>query len=212
MDPVPQPGADLKRNTPLGTRYFRRHVVVPPGAKVDYAWLTLTVDRCYTLVVNGKQVGQVDGEFSWCAPRRYDLKALLTAGDNVVAVEAISKREVAGLCAKLTLGYPGKEPDVIFSDRQWKAAAGKVEGWTAVDFDDSRWKAAAEIVPMGQSPWGSDANRAPSQSPILRKTMKLADKPITNGAALRHGDGPLRVAVQRPPRRRPRDGPRLDRL
>ena len=99
-------------------------------------------------------------------------------GDNVLAVEAISKRGVAGLCAKLSLGYPGKEPVVLFSDRQWKTAAGKAEGWTAVDFDASRWKAAAEIVPMGQSPWGSDANRTPSQSPILRKTMKLADKPI----------------------------------
>ncbi len=174
----PEPGADLKRNTPAGTRYFRRHVVVPSEAKLDYAWLTLTVDCCYTLVVNGKQVGQVDGEFSWCAPRRYDLRALLVPGDNVLAVEAISKRGVAGLCAKLSLGYPGKEPVVLFSDRQWKTAAGKAEGWTAVDFDASRWKAAAEIVPMGQSPWGSDANRTPSQSPILHKTMKLADKPI----------------------------------
>jgi alpha-L-rhamnosidase len=174
----PEPGADLTKKAPAGTRYFRRHIVLPPGAKAEYAWLTLSVDRCYTLFVNGQRVAQVDGQFSWSAPRQYDLRALLSAGDNVLAVEATSKRSVAGLCAKLSLRAAGQEPEVVVSDRQWKVAAGKVEGWTTVGFDDSQWKAAAEICLMGEEPWGDDANRAPSQSPILRKVVTLADRPI----------------------------------
>ena len=174
----PEPGADLKHKAPPGDRFFRRHVAVPSGAKPDYAWLTLAADACFTLYVNGKEVARVDDELTWRQPRRFDLRPLLTAGDNVVAVMATLRSDVGGLCAKLSLCYPGKEPEVVTSDRQWKAADGKIEGWTAVGFDDSHWKAAAEIAPMGEKPWRSDTVRVPSRSPILRKAVTLADKPI----------------------------------
>ena len=155
-------------------------MALPAGVKPEYAWLTVAADRAFTLWVNGKEVAHVDDELSWRQPRRYDVKPLLTPGDNVVAIMATLRSEVGGLCVKLTLRYPSREPEILFSDRQWKAAKGPVEGWTAVLFDDSRWKTAAEIAPMGQAPWGSDAQRSPSQSPILRKTVELADKPIAH--------------------------------
>ena len=174
----PEPGANLKRQAPRGDRFFRWHVVLPPGAKPEYAWLTLAVDRCFTVFLNGKELARVDDELTWREPRRYDLRALLTAGDNVVAVMATLRSDVGGLCARLSLGYPGKEPQVFVSNQQWKAAERPAEGWKAVGFDDSRWKAAAEISSLGQPPWGNDTIRVASQSPILRKTVKLADKPI----------------------------------
>ena len=82
------------------------------------------------------------------------MRALLSPGDNVVAVMATLTSDVGGLAVKLVVRYPGKEPETLFSDRQWKAADQPAAGWTEMKFDDSRWKAAAEVAPFGQRPLG----------------------------------------------------------
>ena len=52
-------------------------------------------------------------------------------------------------------------------------------GWTAAGYDDAAWTNAAEIVAFGKGIWGQTASPATAGPvPMLRKSLRLADKPI----------------------------------
>jgi len=175
----PEPNTDLNQSAPSGERFFRRVVTVPAGAKPASASLQVSVDDAYTLFVNGKEVGAFDETDGWRRPKRYDLAPLLAAGDNVVALAAKNRGHAAGVCAKLTLQFAGKEPQTVVSDKQWKVAEQSANGWNAAGFADGAWKAAAEIAPFGKGIWGDfESSSAQRPVPILRKAVKLGDKPI----------------------------------
>jgi alpha-L-rhamnosidase len=174
----PEPGMDPKVEAPVGDRFFRRHVTVPAGAKLQHARLIISVDDNFVLFVNGKKVATADEPDGWLTAKRYDLAPLLASGDNVLAVKATNLQGAAGVCAKLVLQYPGQRPQALTTDRQWKAAKQAAEGWTAAGFDDASWKPAVELVPFGQGVWGSRASRTGGPVPMLRKAVKLAERPI----------------------------------
>ena len=180
----PEPNADLNRAAPAGDRFFRSHLTVPAGAKPKSAVLIVSVDDEYTLFVNGKEAGKMEEKDGWRRPKRYDLAPLLGEGENVIALATKNRESAAGVCAKLFLQYADKDPQVLVTDKQWKVGNQSADGWTSAAFNDGAWKAAVEIAPFGKGIWGdieSSDNQKPV--PILRKAIKLADKPIA-GARL----------------------------
>ncbi|MDD4869613.1 MAG: family 78 glycoside hydrolase catalytic domain [Kiritimatiellae bacterium] len=175
----PEPGVNLRKTAPTGERFFRRHVTVPSGSKPKSATLIITVDDQYTLFINGKEAGKMEEKDGWRRPKRYDVTSMLVEGDNILALATKNIENAAGVCAKLILQFPDKEQITIVSDKQWKAGNQTVNGWNSAGFDDKAWKNAAEIVPVGKGVWGEiELASASSAVPILRKTVKLADKPI----------------------------------
>ena len=174
----PEPNTDLNRGAPSGDRFFRCHLTVPAGAKPKSAALLVTVDDEYALFVNGKEVGKMAEKDGWRRPKRYDLAPLLAEGENCIALAAKNHESAAGVCAKVTIQYADGNPQVIVSDKQWKAGDKPADGWTAVAFNDGAWKAAAEIAPVGKGIWGEFESAKSGPVPMLRKTVKLADKPV----------------------------------
>jgi alpha-L-rhamnosidase len=177
----PEPGVDLAKTAPAGERFFRCRISVPAGEKPEAAQIILAVDDQFTLFVNGKQVGHFAEQDGWMRPQRYDLLPLLTSGNNVVAVVGKNIQYVAGVCAKIVVRYPGRDPQVIVSDRKWKASDKAADGWNTSGFDDADWKDSFEIAAFGEGPWQNAASGAAAGPvPILRKAFTLAGKSVTS--------------------------------
>lgn len=175
----PEPGADLTRQAPAGVRYFRYHFSLDTAAKPSGCSLTLTVDDSYVLSLNGKEIAKGGGKDSWKKPKTIDLLKRLVVGDNVIAVAATNESAAAGLCAKLTLNFPGTPPAVQVSDKQWKTSDQAAAGWTLAAFDDHAWQPAVEIAPCGKGIWGALSDK-PTQFPVpmLRAAVTVANKPV----------------------------------
>jgi alpha-L-rhamnosidase len=177
----PEAGVDLAKTAPAGDRFFRCRISVPAGEKPEAAQIILAVDDQFTLFVNGKQAGRFAEQDGWMRPQRYDLLPLLTSGSNVVAVAGKNIQFVAGVCAKIMVRYPGKDPQVIVSDRKWKASDKAADGWNTSGFDDADWKDSFEIAAFGEGPWRNAASAlAAGPVPILRKAFTLAGKSVTS--------------------------------
>ena len=136
------------------------------------------MDDQFTLFVNGKQIGQWPERDGWKQPQSYDLLPHLQAGENVLAVTGKNVASVAGVCAKITIQYPGKQTQTIVSDRHWKTSIHAAEGWNAAGFNDSGWQDSFEIAAFGQGAWGKvGSTAAAGPVPILRKSFTLGGKP-----------------------------------
>ncbi|MGO9110817.1 MAG: family 78 glycoside hydrolase catalytic domain [Thermoguttaceae bacterium] len=177
----PEPGLDLTKSAPAGDRYFRCRVTLPAGEIPAAARLILTVDDQFTLFVNGKQIGQFAQMDGWKQPQRYDLLAHLQSGENVVAVVAKNIESLAGVCAKIAIQYPGEQPRVIVSDRNWKTSKHAADGWNTANFNDSSWHDSFEIAAFGEGVWQQVADgSAAGPVPILHKSFALGDKPVAS--------------------------------
>jgi alpha-L-rhamnosidase len=171
------PGADVANAAPAGTCFFRYHFTA--NARPELCSLTITVDDSYTLYLNGREITKVGGKDSWKLPKNIDLLPHLAKGDNVIAVAAVNDAAAAGLCARLTIKHPGKDPAIMVSDKKWITSDKPQTNWTASSFDDKAWQPAVEIAPSGQGVWGAlndKATRFPV--PMLRAAAKVADKPV----------------------------------
>ena len=177
----PEPGVDLTKAAPAGDRFFRCHITVPAGEKPKMARLILAVDDQFTLFVNGKEVGHFAERDGWMRPQRYDLLPHLESGENVIAVAGKNLEYLAGVCAKITIQYPGKPTQTILSDHAWKTSGKAAKGWNTAGFDDAKWKDSFEIAAFGQGGWRNVA--VPSAAwpvPILRKSFTLGGKPVAS--------------------------------
>ncbi len=117
---------------------------LPEGAR-----LHITADNGYTLRVNGTTVGSGG---SWTTVDRYDVRPLLRAGPNVLAVEARNEGGSAGVIAELVL-TGGEHEQRVGTDATWRVAAMAEEGWLEAPFDASAWQPATEIAPFRGSLW-----------------------------------------------------------
>ncbi|MFV1965281.1 MAG: HEAT repeat domain-containing protein, partial [Pirellulaceae bacterium] len=141
--------------------YFRAEWNVPVDVEVRFAELIITADNLYVIYLNGMSVGEseVDNS-SWHKPKRFDVTKLLSAGRNVVAVEAVNTLPgAAGLIAKFVAhGSSGRQIDLVTSGT-WKCYAGEQANWYQPDFDDAHWYASRVVGEFGAAPWGSVAAR-----------------------------------------------------
>ena len=177
----PEQGVDLTKSAPAGDRYFRCRVIVTGDEKPSRASILITVDDEYTLYINGHEIAHVNAPDGWKHPTRYDILPHLKTGENIIAIAGKNLASQAGVCAKVTMQAEGKTPQTIVSDHAWKTSANADTGWNEQHFDDAKWKNAFEVARFGQGVWKNVASAAATQPvPILRKSFRLADKPIAS--------------------------------
>ena len=165
---------------PAGTRYFRRQFSLPTRKRITTATLNATCDNGFMLFVNGVQAGQGT---NWSQPPKFEIKELLIAGTNTLAIAATNEGSAAGLTGKLTVQFDDHTSLVIFLDQSWKVSNQELTNWKSLNFDDRAWVPAMVLGPMGMAPWGGvrwdEGGRTwvLPPSPYLRHVFK-ATKPI----------------------------------
>ena len=161
--PLPHPGAPTAQQTAQWiwadktsdnqTIFLRRTFSLPAAPKS--AVLYVTADDFFTLFVNGKQIDQSQADPKdnnvWQHVHKVNVAPYLTAGVNVLAVQAVNVGSAAGVVARLEA--PGQAP--VETGTAWKvfsdgAAPG---GWTGGAFDDSAWQPATIIAPLTGGAW-----------------------------------------------------------
>ena len=135
------------------TVILRRVFDLPRRPKT--ATLYLTADDFFTLSVNGRPVDQSQADSHdanvWQHVHRVDIAPYLTAGANVLAVQARNAQGAAGMVARLDL--PHQRP--VVTDAGWRVAPAALapDGWTRADFDSSGWQPATVIAPVTGGVW-----------------------------------------------------------
>ncbi len=137
---------------------FRKQFTTPSAGKIQQATFVGTADNSFVLYVNGREAGRSDdsGE-GWRNPAQLDVRALLEAGANQLAVEALnatSKPSPAGLIGVLIVRLDDGNTMAVPVDASWKVARSAAEGWAQSSFDDSRWQSARQVAKFGDAPWG----------------------------------------------------------
>ena len=163
---VTKPGTPLS-SLPEGVCYFRTGVAVTEQARIVSADLLVTADNLYEVSINGKPVGaNLSEPNAWNSPKRFDVAPLLTAGDNVIAVEAANTVPgPAGLLLKLRVVLSDGQTVERGTDGSWRCLAAEEPNWRQLDFNDQAWRAAAEMAPFGGGPWGRLAVPAVADPP-----------------------------------------------
>lgn len=165
------PEGEPTRNTPAGTRYFRRTIVLPSGGKPIKATFVMTADNKFELSINGKKAGQGD---NWVDPVSMDVTSLLQADANTIEITAINTApSPAGLIAGLHIEFAEGNPMDVVTDNQWEAST-----------DHDSWTAAKALGACGIEPWG-DVNESewrPLPARYLRKEFEVAKK-VTRATA-----------------------------
>ncbi len=125
-------------------------------APIRRAELIVTADNLFTLYLNGRLVGESEGDNgAWQRPKRFNVAGALAAGRNVVAIEAVNTLPgPAGLLAKLSVELADGQSAVLVSGPQWKCALEEEPNWQQPDFNDQSWGAAFDLGAFGMAPWG----------------------------------------------------------
>jgi alpha-L-rhamnosidase len=148
------PEGEPQKESPVGTRFFRRKFDIPADKKIKHARFRLVVDNEGTLFVNGQEVQKFSG---WSPPYTFDIDQKLTGGTNCLAIAAANQGNnpnPAGLAGKLVVGFEDSTVVAISIDHSWKVSNGEQAGWKDTGFDDGGWATASEIAACGEGPWG----------------------------------------------------------
>jgi hypothetical protein len=162
------PEGDPKRAAPVEARFFRRAFDIPESAAIKRARLTVAADDRFQAWVNGAKVGS--GE-SWSAPRDFDVKKLLAAGRNVLAIRAENApapvtENPAGLIASLDIELESGRKLTMTSDESWSVSKVAGSEWTGSKYDASNWSKALVTAKYGEAPWGKIGGNEPAVVPF----------------------------------------------
>jgi putative heme-binding domain-containing protein len=132
-------------------RYFRKTFTV--DGPVRRATLAVSVDNKFTAYVNGAVVGA--GK-EWQAFPKFDIKANLKPGENVVAIKAENEGGSAGLLAELDFATEEGTRAKIITDATWTTSTSADAGWEKLPFAaGANWVAPKSLGKLGVAPWGA---------------------------------------------------------
>ena len=140
----------------------------------------MTADDRFTAFVNGELVGRSGtGGEAWRQAEVIPL-AGVTAGRNVVAVQAANTRfasgadSPAGLLGYVRLEYADGEVALVPTDATWRTAQQAPDGWQQPDFDDAGWPQSVVHAPYGQGDWGENVVVVErTAAPVVRGEFEL---------------------------------------
>ena len=130
----PEAGVDLTRNAPVGTRYFRHRLDLPPGAVIRSAVAVVSANNEETLFVNGVQA---DHNTAWEAPHVVNIARYLVPGANIIAFAGYNGMgepiNAAGLIGTISVRTRDPSPITLSTDATWKSV------WTPCPPAGRRW-------------------------------------------------------------------------
>jgi len=135
---------------------FWKSFEIPEGAKVARARLRITGDNEYTLFLDGRELGR-DAE--WRHLYEYDITALLSPGQHILAVEDYNSFKEAGMILGLQIGLADGRKVSVKSDPSWVVGCDGVPGWENVrDWQKMSepppsWPPGTIIAACGSGPW-----------------------------------------------------------
>ena len=167
---------------PMGKRYFRTTLELPPGRKVRRASVVGTADNEFTLYINGREAL---ASTAWDVAKNAEITDFL--GDAKTLTVAVMADNIApgaaGLRMALGIWIEGqKAPLIIETNPGWRTSAAPADGWEKPGFDDGAWESAIALPP---ETWAS-----------LRE-FRLTSEQLIVRAALVEND-PLQTALGRP--------------
>ncbi|MEO0338572.1 MAG: DUF1549 domain-containing protein [Bacteroidota bacterium] len=134
-----------------GERYFRK--VFQLGEEtVRGARILISVDKAYTLFINGEKVGE--GE-NWEEVDQIEVGHLLKSGKNVIAVQGSNEGPIAnpaGVLFAMEIDLQTEEHRYIYSDNTWKSIDQLPdENWVNLGYDYTTW---LPVRNYGTANWG----------------------------------------------------------
>ncbi|KAF7349624.1 hypothetical protein MSAN_01688300 [Mycena sanguinolenta] len=167
-------------NAPVGDVAFRRIFPTPADKEAVSAIIIITADDLYNLYLNGEMVGSAPNETNaWEIATLY--RVSLDASTNlfaVLATNAGTEENAAGLLATITIQYADGSEDFIVSDAAWKVATIVPTNFEQPSTDDSTWANAVSLGLYGVAPWGTEViisdPLGEHPAPLLRKSFSLA--------------------------------------
>ena len=149
-------------DAPAGAVWFRASMDVSEKARVRSAELLVAADNLYTVYLNGRYVGESAADpNAWQHAKRFDVAALLAAGHNGIAIEAVNTAQgAAGLLVRLTVELTDGQKTELITNPSWKYATGEPANWQQPGLNDQAWPAAVSLGGYGVAPWGKFAMRA----------------------------------------------------
>ncbi len=138
------------------TRYFRKTFTV--DGPVRRATLAVSADNKFTAYLNGAKIGSGT---EWSAFPKFDVKANLKPGENIVAIEAQNEGGSAGLLAELDFATEEGTRAKIVTDASWKTGTSAEAGWQTAAFKPgANWLSPRSLGKLGVQPWGNLAAAA----------------------------------------------------
>ena len=129
--------------------FFRRSFNV---TRAEEAELLISADDSYEVFVNGKRIGNGEGNRRM---DRYDLTNVLARGRNVVAVRVENlDGNTAALAARLQVKEAQGGWKSYSTDENWKTSLKTLPLWQMPIYNDRRWKEAQSFGVLGRTePW-----------------------------------------------------------
>lgn len=151
---------------PGEVRYFRAtfDAKLPKTPKTEdphAAWIWAAGDDEMEIFLNGKRVIRSG---SWNRAVLADVRSILVAGQNVIAVKCRNHTGPAAITVKLEIQRQYGDPFRLVSDNTWKTWSEEIQGWRGRKFDDSKVSAAKVVGAYGVEPWGELPVGLPDQA------------------------------------------------
>ena len=167
------PEGSPANRAPLGVRYFRKTLSLPPGRKLVAATCNVTADNAFALLINGRKAVQSD---NWENLITSDITPFLHSGDNFINLTATNvgaEPNPAGLIAKLHLQFDQGDPVDLVTDGQWESST-----------DQNQWVPAKALGAFGIAPWGKLSSESTRRLPARYLCREFAvEKKIARATA-----------------------------
>jgi len=146
----------------------------------------VSADDGHTAYVNGTQVASSTGAANaWQTSQIVDIKSLLVAGSNVIAIAPFNAGGSGSVIAAADIGS-----NHLITDESWTVLQGSPAtppaGWNTLGFDDSAWAAAYVSGAYGVAPWNTSITEPPGPT-TLRVSSVIGFEP---GDTISIGAGP----------------------
>ena len=153
------PAGRAALDQPAGVAWFRASLAVSEKAQIRSAELIITADNLYTVYLNGQFVGESEADpNAWNRAKRFDVARLVSAGHNVIAIEAVNTAPgPAGLLARLVVELADGQKAELATSPSWKCATQEQPNWQQPGLNDQAWAAAISLGAFGVAPWGKFA-------------------------------------------------------
>ena len=190
--PRPRQGLALRRSlwiwypegspaqaAPVGSRYFRRIIILPTGRRLVSVTCTMTADNAFTMWINGHRAAGGD---NWSKASIVQVKGFFHPGRNIVDVTAVNQGSTpnpAGLIGDLHFVFAHGKPIDTRTDGHWQAAQRPHRGW----------KPALVLGRWGMGPWGQVGALTPRQPAVYLRHKFVLSSPIKRAIVYFCGPG-----------------------